>query len=63
MSEIEFDQVMEAVRTAIVLVQVEDSLANTLVSAASPKATFKATNDNVGPPWPIIPFPEGSCAS
>ncbi len=59
MSEIEFDQVMEAVRTAIVLVPVEDSLARSLISAGSPKAT----NDNVGPPWPIIPFPEGSCVS
>jgi hypothetical protein len=59
MSEIEFDQVMDAVRMAIVLVPVEDSLAGSLISAGPPKAT----NDNVGPPWPIIPFPEGSCVS
>jgi hypothetical protein len=59
MSEIEFDRVMDAVRTAIVLVPIEDSLARSLVAAAPPKAT----NDNVGPPWPIIPFPEGSCVS
>ena len=58
MSEIEFDQVMEAVWTAIVL-PVEDSLARSLISAGPPKAT----NDNVGLPWPIIPFPEGSCVS
>ncbi len=57
MSEIEFDQVMEAVRTAIVLVPVEDSLARSLVSGKSPEAT----NDNAAPPWPIIPFPEGAC--
>ena len=59
MSEIEFDQVMEAVRMAIVL-PVEDRLARSLISAGPPKAT----NDNVGPPpWPIIPFPEGACVS
>jgi hypothetical protein len=53
MSEIEFDQEMDAVR------MVEDSLARSLISAGPPKAT----NDNVGPPWPTIPFPEGSCVS
>jgi hypothetical protein len=59
MSEIEFERVMEAVRMAIVL-PVEDSLARSLVAAGP----LKATNDNVGPPpWPIIPFPEGSCVS
>lgn len=59
MSEIEFDQVLEAVRMAIVL-PVEDQLARSLVSAGPPKAT----NDNVRPrPWPVIPFPEGSCVS
>jgi hypothetical protein len=58
MSEIEFDRMMEAVRMAIVL-PVEDSLARSLISAGPPKAT----NDNVGPPWPIIPFPEGACVS
>jgi hypothetical protein len=59
MSEIEFDQVMDAVRMAIVPVPVGDSLARSLISAGPPKAT----NDNVGPTWPIIPFPEGSCVS
>lgn len=59
MSEIEFERVMEAVRMAIVL-PVEDTLARSLVAAGPPQAT----NDNVGPqPWPIIPFPEGSCVS
>ncbi|SDO35536.1 hypothetical protein [Afipia sp. GAS231] len=58
MSEIEFERVMEAVRTAIVL-PVEDSMARSLMAAEPPKAT----NDNAGPPWPIIPFPEGACVS
>jgi hypothetical protein len=58
MSEIEFDQVMEAVWTAIVL-PVEDSLARSLISAGPPKAP----NDNVGPLWPIIPFHECPCVS
>ncbi len=59
MSEIEFDRMMDAVRTAIVLVPIEDALARSLVAAGPPKAT----NDNVGPAWLIIPFPEGSCVS
>jgi hypothetical protein len=59
MSEIEFDRMMDAVRTAIVLVPIEDSPARSLVAAGPPKAT----NDNVGPPWPIVPFPDGSCVS
>ena len=58
MSEIEFERVMEAVRMAIVL-PVEDTLALSLVAAGPPKAT----NDNIGLPWPIVPFPEGSCVS
>jgi hypothetical protein len=58
MSEIEFERVMEAVWTAIVL-PVEDSLASSLIAAGPPIAT----NDNAGPPWPIVPFPEGACVS
>ena len=57
MSEIEFERVMDAVRTAIVLMPVEDPLARSRMSGKPPKAT----NDNIGPPWPIIPFPEGAC--
>jgi hypothetical protein len=58
MSEIEYERVMEAVWTAIVL-PVEDSLASSLISAGPPIAT----NDNAGPPWRIVPFPEGACVS
>jgi hypothetical protein len=54
MSEIEFERVMDAVRTAIVLVPVEEIRARSLVSGEPPQAT----NDNIRP-WPMIPFPEG----
>jgi hypothetical protein len=57
MSEVEFDRVMDAVRSAIVLMPVEDSLARSRASAAP----AKAANDNIAPSWPIVPFPEGSC--
>ena len=56
MSEAEFESVMEAVRTAVIWVPVEDTLARSLISGAPPKAI----NDNIGPPWPMIPFPDGS---
>ena len=56
MSEAEFESVMEAVRTAVVWGPVEDTLAKSPISGAPPKAI----NDNIGPPWPIIPFPDGS---
>lgn len=59
MSEIEFDRMLDAVRTAIVLVPVEDALTKSLIAGEPPHAT----NDNAGQPWPIIPFPPGACAS
>lgn len=59
MSEVEFDRMLDAVRTAIVLVPVEDALAKSLIAGEPPNAT----NDNVGQSWPIIPFPSGACAS
>ena len=59
MSEIEFDRMLDAVRTALVLVPVEDALARSLMAGEPPQAT----NDNVGPAWPIIPFPAGACVS
>lgn len=59
MSEIEFERMMDAVRTAIVLVPIEDMLARSLIASRPPKAT----NDNAGPRRPVIPFPEGPCVS
>ena len=58
MSEVEFDQVIDAVRKDIVLAPVEDSLARSLISGGPPKAT----NDNVGPrPGRSSRSPKGRC--
>jgi hypothetical protein len=46
MSEVEFDRLLDAVRTAIEPASHEDSLAPT------------ADNDN-DLAWPLVPFPEG----
>jgi hypothetical protein len=54
MSEVEFDCLLDAVRTAIAPAPEEDFLAH--------PSTFnqlsKAANDNKTA-WPLIPFPEG----
>ena len=55
MSEVEFDRMIDAVRNAVVFVPVEESLTGWPASAELPKVA----NDNIGPPWPLIPFPEG----
>jgi hypothetical protein len=48
MSEVEFDRLLDAVRTAIEPAPQEDFLAQ----------APKAANDNAQA-WPLIPFPEG----
>jgi hypothetical protein len=53
MSEVEFDQLLDAVRTAVAPVQ-EDFLPHPPIFNQPPKAA----NDN-GLAWPVIPFPEG----
>ncbi|MGF6433562.1 hypothetical protein AB7M49_008183 [Bradyrhizobium elkanii] len=55
MSEVEFDLLLDAVRTAIAPVAQED-----LVAQPSPRIQPppRAANDNQAP-WPLIPFPEG----
>jgi hypothetical protein len=49
MSEVEFDLLLDAVRTAVAPVPQEDALVHQLP---------KAANDN-GAAWPFIPFPQG----
>lgn len=55
MSEVEFDRLLDAVRTAIAPApQEEDFLAHPSISIQPPAAA----NDNQMT-WPLIPFPEG----
>jgi hypothetical protein len=55
MSEVEFDRLLDAVRTAIEPVPGEDDMLARLPQFNAP---LKAANDN-GTAWPLIPFPEG----
>ena len=54
MSEVEFDLLLDAVRTAIAPAPQEDFLAHPLIAIQPPVAA----NDNQMA-WPLIPFPEG----
>ena len=55
MSEVEFDRLLDAVRTAIEPVPGEDIM---LARSQLYSAPVKAANDN-GAAWPLIPFPQG----
>lgn len=55
MSEAEFDRLLDAVRTAVAPVPVEDSMARRLPMFRIPS---QAANDNQIA-WPLIPFPDG----
>jgi hypothetical protein len=59
MSEVEFDRLLDAVRTAIEPVPGEDIMLARLPLSNAP---LKAANDN-GAAWPLIPFPQGWCAA
>ena len=54
MSEVEFDLLLDAVRTAIEPAPQEDFLAQPQTADQPPQAA----NDN-GQAWPLIPFPGG----
>jgi hypothetical protein len=54
MSEVEFERLLDAVRTAVAPAPQDDFLAAPQTFDQPPKAA----NDN-GPAWPLIPFPEG----
>ena len=58
MSEVEYDRLLDAVRTAIEPAPQEDFLAQTQTQTQTFSQPPKAANDNRGA-WPIIPFPEG----
>jgi hypothetical protein len=53
MSEVEFDLLLDAVKTAIAPIPEDDSLVQ-ILSRHQPRAA----NDNRFP-WPLVPFPEG----
>ncbi|KWV54362.1 hypothetical protein AS156_01150 [Bradyrhizobium macuxiense] len=55
MSEVEFDLLLDAVRTAVAPGSEEAFLAQSLPRIQPPP---RAANDNQAP-WPLIPFPEG----
>ena len=54
MSEVEFDLLLNAVKTAIAPIPEDDFLVQT-----QPRyQPLRAANDNRAP-WPLVPFPEG----
>jgi len=55
MSEAEFDQLLDAVRTAVAPIPEVDFMS---VGLRISNAPLKAANDN-GPAWPLMPFPDG----
>ncbi len=55
MSEVEFELLLDVVRTAVAPISEEDFLAQTSPRLQRPP---RAANDNRAP-WPLIPFPEG----
>jgi hypothetical protein len=54
MSEAEFDQLLDTVRTAIAVPEDNAMLARLPIFNTPPRAA----NDN-RTPWPLLPFPEG----
>ena len=56
MSDVDFDQLLDAVRTAVAPIPEDDFLAQPFAQHL-PRPP-RAANDNRAP-WPLIPFPEG----
>ena len=63
MSEVEFERLLDVVRTAVAPIPGEDCMRAHLpthlpIFDASPSLAPRAANDNAHA-WPLIPFPEG----
>lgn len=59
MSEVEFDLLLDAVKTAIAPIPEDDFVVQTLPLRQPPRpANDNRANDNRAP-WPLVPFPEG----
>lgn len=56
MGEVEFELLLDVVRTALAPEPQEESMARLF---PTPPALPKAANDNQAACWPLIPFPEG----
>lgn len=56
MSEVEFDLLLDVVRTAMAPEPQEDPMIQLFPTRAFPP---KAANDNQDENWPLIPFPDG----
>ena len=59
MSEVEFDLLLDAVRTAVAPVAQEDFLAQPSPRIEPPPRAANDNQANDHAPWPLIPFPEG----
>ena len=58
MSEVEYNLLLDAVRTAIEPVPQEEFVPRSWMFDELPKGLPKAANDNEGA-WPLLPFPDG----
>jgi hypothetical protein len=59
MSEVEFECLLDVVRSAVAPIPGEDCVrAHLPIYNASPSLAPRAANDNAHA-WPLIPFPEG----
>jgi hypothetical protein len=58
MSEVEFERLLDVVRTAVAPVPGEDCIRTHLPFNTSQRPMITAANDNALA-WPLIPFPDG----